>query len=305
MRLECARCTCAVAVALVIVATNQGGVRAQPRAAIQIALRDSLHSRLAVDSANRTDAWIQILGEDADAGRLTPRDVRVTNAGDSAEVLSVDSVSAIFSSRLSLGFVLDNSGSMFHTYDSLTRYLDSLTIGLPVGVRAQAVAFDDRERSRTHRFTTRSNVFLAQSGLLDSVARLRAFWHFYDTIRVGYTPFFDAVRLAVENNEDIERPHVLIGITDGEDNASETSVEDLGRLVRATNTRLILISLNTESLRLRWLARVARASLYSVSDVEDLRNLLAKLGLSLTRSYHVRYRFPSLRPISPASPISH
>ena len=251
-----------------------------------------------VDSATWTDAWIEVIGRDTWAPKLRVRDIRVTNDGDTAKIISIDSIGSKFSSRLAVSFVLDNSASMFHSYDSLTRDLDSLIAGLPAGARGQAIVFDNEPRSASHRYTGRSNVYLATSGRMDSLARLPAFWHYYDSVRVAFTPFFDAIVLALEQ---VEAPSedVLIGVTDGEDNASEVSIETLAKLFKGSGVRPYFITYRSPSRRLQWLARQTGGSWYHADDLEDLRNLLHELGLSLTRSYHVRYQFPSLTPSSP------
>jgi hypothetical protein len=287
---------------LAIVMLLVAPIVAQTRLPVRIQLRDSNSARLAIDSMTWSDAWIEVVGGDAGTPRLRASDLLIRDDRDTARILSVDSAASRFSSRLTLSFVLDNSASMFHTYDSLTVALDSMTSGLPAGVTYQAIAFDTMARTRSYRFTQRSGVFLGQTGFTDSLAAIGRFWHSFDAIRVAFTPFFDALRLAIENVDDPTRPQVLVAVTDGDDNASETSVEDLGRLARSENVRLILISLRGESLRLRWIAKIARGALYYTDDVEDLRNLLHQLGLTMSRTYHVRYQFPSL---SPSSPRSH
>lgn len=276
--------------------------RAQNAPPVRIQLRDTAKARLTIDSLSWSDAWIEVVGADAGSPPLTTDDIIVRDDRDTARVLRVDSIAARFGSKLTLSFVLDNSASMFHTYDSLTVALDSMTHALPRGVQYQAIAFDTIARTRAYRFTPRNGVYLAQTGFTDSIAAIARFWHFYDPIRVAFTPFFDALRLAIENLDDLSRPQVLIAVTDGDDNASETSVADLGRLARSENVRLILITLRGESLRLRWIAKIANGALYYTDDTADLRNLLRQLGLTMTRTYHVRYQFPSL---SPSSPRSH
>jgi hypothetical protein len=136
---------------------------------------------------------------------------------------------------------------------------------------------------------------------MDSIAKLPRFWHYYDSIRVGFTPFFDAIVLALQQ---IEAPtdDVLIGITDGEDNSSEVSIETLAKLFKGMGVRPYFILYREPSGRLKWLARKTGGSWYYADDLKDLRNLLHELGLTITRSYHVRYQFPSL---TPSSPVRH
>lgn len=291
--------TRSICLVLLVLSTNALAQTATP---IRVAFRGESPALVTVDTANWTDAWIETLGEDAYAPRLLPSDLLITSGRDTARIISIDSVGARVASRLTLSFVLDNSASMFSSYDTLTRYLDTLLHDLPIGIRAQAVTFDNFPREASHRTTERGSVYLAQTGFVDSLPLVSNFWHFYDTVRVAYTPFFDAIRLAIENVVDYSRPHVVIAITDGDDNASMTSVEDLGRLASGEHIRLFLITLSDLSLRLKWLAKVSGGSWYYAGDAGDLRNLLHELGLTMSRSYHVRYLFASP---SPSSPIRH
>ncbi len=278
-------------------------VTAQP---ISIALKDSSFALLCTDSTNWNEAWIEIDGAMPGAKALGVTDLVVSGRDRVAEVLSVDSIGAKYKSHLALSFVLDNSGSMFHAYDSLTKYCDSMIAGLPPGVSAQVVTFDNAARTENHLYTRRASVFIAQSGFRDSLAPLRAFWHFYDTIRTQYTPLYDAIAAAATNiherrsmHRDAARSDVLLVITDGDDNASRTSIETLKELLSVEHLRLFAINFRTEAdNRLQWLARHTGGKLFVADGLSSLRSQLRKIGLSLTREYHVTYRFPSLGPSS-------
>lgn len=273
---------------------------------VSIALRDTTCGLLRADSANWNEAWIEIDGAMPGTKALGVTDLVVTGRDRVAEVLSVDSIGTKYKSHLALSFVLDNSGSMFHAYDSLTKYCDSILAGLPPGVTAQVVTFDNAARTESHLYTRRASVFIAQSGFRDSLGPLRSFWHFYDTIRTQYTPLYDAIAAAATNiqerrsmHRDTARSDVLLVITDGDDNASRTSIEALNELLSEERLRLFAINFRTEAdNRLQWLVRHSGGKLYVADGLSALRSILRKIGLSLTREYHVTYRFPSLGPSS-------
>ncbi len=272
---------------------------------ISISLTDSHCGLLRTDSANWSEAWIELDGAPPLSKKLTTSDVHVTMGKQAAKILSIDSVGATFKSRLALSFVLDNSGSMFHAYDSLTRMCDTIVDSLTPGALGQAVTFDNTPRSESHLYTRRSSVFIAQSGFRDSIRAVKTFWHFFDTIRTGYTPLYDAIAAAVGNissrrmNGDTARADVVIVVTDGEDNASRTDIETLSELLKATHVRLFAISFRSDvDKRLQWIARHSSGEYYLAYDIPDLTDLLHQMRRRISQQYHVRYQFNSPGPSS-------
>jgi hypothetical protein len=275
---------------------------------VTIGLADSMAATLQVDSANWNDAWIEVSGMDTSSPLLTGKDIHVSTGRRVAEVLSVDSIGARYRTRLALSFVLDNSGSMFHSYDTLTHFSDSLLAGQPPGLIAQAVVFDNKYRNPWELYTAEPSTFIAQSTegtFTEDTKALRNFWHFYDTIRTEFTPLYDAITAAATNIND-RRPHdsvnradLLIVVTDGQDNASRTSIETLETLLASSHIRLFAINYRVkEEGRLPWLARKTHGEYFMAENLMELKRILRAIGRDLTRQYHVRYRFPSLGPIS-------
>ncbi len=274
---------------------------AQP---ISIALTDPSTALLHTDSATWNEAWIELSGVPP-GEQPTVDDIRVTSGKRVAEILSIDSAGWKFRSTLALSFVLDNSGSMFHAFDSLTRMCDSMVIPLHPGAIGQAITFDDRYRASTYLYTSRSSTFIAQHAFTDSMAALSRFWHFYDAIRTQLTPLYDAIGAAVTNithrreRGDTAHNDVLIVVTDGEDNASRARVELIEKLLASANLRLFAINFRTEEdNRLQWLARKTGGEYFTADNIGELNALLRSIGSSLTGQYHVRYRFPTLGPSS-------
>ena len=272
---------------------------------ISIKLTDPRPALLHIDSANWNEAWIEVDGARNTFKKLRAEDLIVTDDERVAKIISIDSIGSKFGSHLALSFMLDNSGSMFHAYDSLTRMCDSIIAGLSRGVLLQAVTFDTKARSESHLYTKRPSVFIAQTGFRDSIAPVSTFWHFFDTIRTQYTPLYDAIAAVVGNindrrmSGDIAREDVVIVVTDGEDNASRASIEMLNDLVSTARVRLFAINFRTaEDARLLWLTHRAGGEFYTAENLHDLRALLKEIGSSLTRKYHIQYRFPSLTPSS-------
>ena len=272
---------------------------------ISVTLTDPHRGLLHLDSANWNEAWVELDGASPLAKQLTVSDFLVTSGEQTATVLSVDSVRSHASSHLALSFVLDNSGSMFHAYDSITRMCDTLLDSLPAGVIAQCVTFDKEPRSPSHLYTKRASTYIAPSGFRDSLRAISRFWHFFDTIRTTYTPLYDAIVGAIGNitarvltDSTGKREDVVIVITDGADNASRANIETLADLAAASRVRLIAINFRSEvDTRLVWLARHTMGAYFLADDVADLRELLRRIGLRLTREYHITYQFHELGPI--------
>jgi hypothetical protein len=286
-------------IAFPILSTNS--LQAQP---ITIELNNPNAAQLQTDSANWNEAWIELSGI-SPGEKPDIDDLLVTSGNRTADVLSIDSIGSRFRSRLALSFVLDNSGSMFHAYDSLTNECDSIVKLLPTGAIGQAITFDTRYRDPSHRYTNRSSTFIAENDFTDSLPKLSHFWHFFDTIRSQLTPLYDAIAAAVtditERRERGDTAHndVLLVVTDGEDNASRTSIESLEKLVASAHLRLFAINFRTEEdNRLEWLSRKTGGDYFTANTIGDLRTTLQSIGRSMTCQYHIRYRFPTLGPSS-------
>jgi len=287
-----------------------GGAVAQP---ISIRLADSSvgarsAALLQLDSSNWSEAWIEVSGRDTLAPRLDTKDFRVTNRRRSAEILSVDSIGAKYRSRLALSFVLDNSASMFHSYDTLTRLCDSILANQPPGLIGEAITFDNTYRNPWELYTAEHSTFIAESskgGFTGDRKVLSAFWHFYDSIRTQFTPLYDAIAAAVTNIDDrrthdtASRSDVLIVVTDGQDNASRTSIELLENLLASSHIKLFAINYRVEEEgRLPWLVKESGGHYFLAENLEELKSVLLAIGRNLTQYYHIRYRFPSLGPSS-------
>jgi hypothetical protein len=270
---------------------------------ISISVNDPHRGLLTIDSSNWNEAWIEMDGSSPTVKKLGIEDITVSDGEHFAEVLSVDSVASTRRSHIALSFVLDNSGSMFHAYDSLTRNCDSIIHALPPGAIGQGLTFDNRARRVSNLYTKEHSIFIAQQSFTDSMVLLSKFWHYYDTIRTQFTPLYDAIFAAARNITDRKakdtsaKSDVLIVVTDGDDNASRASIELLEEYLASAHLRLFAINFRTESdNRLDWLARKTGGEFYVCDNTAELRMLLHQIGLTLTQGYHIKYRFHSLRP---------
>lgn len=269
---------------------------------VSVSLTHPKSALLHIDSISFNEDWIELSG--AEKTKWEPEDFSILRGKQQAEILSVDSFPRKFPSRLAISFVLDNSGSMFHAYDSLTKYCDTLMDSLPDGVIAQVVTFDDRYRGSSDLYTGRSSTFIARHSFTDTLTAIRTFWHFFDTIRTHYTPLYDAIAAAVTNISNrrmkgTSRNDALIIVTDGADNASITSIEMLSELLEHAHIALYAINFRVQDEgRLPWLARHTGGKYFLADGLPELHAILQKTVHSLSTQYRIRFRFPTLGPSS-------
>jgi hypothetical protein len=227
---------------------------------------------------------------------LTKDSFVVMMDGRNRKIKSVDTLLLPNAKALGLSFVLDNSASIFHGYDSITKYLDAFIKGIPGDVLMNAYVFDDKDRSRMHEATRRGDVWIAPFGPTTDRDSISRFWHFYDTVRSEFTPLYDQVGLALWNIQrrkdygDTNRLNVVIVISDGTDNASRTSIEDLLDLVLVSDVRLFVLTYRTEpDRRLSWLSNRARGASATLESLPALDATLEQLRSELMTVYKIRF----------------
>ncbi|MEO6940488.1 MAG: VWA domain-containing protein [Candidatus Kapaibacterium sp.] len=272
---------------------------------VHVLLKNPAGALVIMDTSTEQEAIVQVIGKLGKPIRGLNKVDFLVRASDnlSGEILSVDTISIPNSRRLALSFVLDNSGSMFHAYDTLTKYLDTLVFGLPAGSVASAVVFDDKARTPRHLSTKRRRVYIAAENFNADLRRLSNFWHYYDSIRSDFTPLYDAIaeglrmiELRLERDTASVRD-VMVVITDGSDNASRTTLDDLTDMLQGNKVTLFAINFRTEpDPKLEYLAHHGRGSFFYAEDLHDLKAALRDLSRDLTLAYRIRYKFPPPAP---------
>ena len=267
--------------------------RAQPQIAVARPDAD-----LFIHEWSEDEATITVTDRSGTAIRgLTAKDFTVSlDSNRPASVRSASITRITNAKSIALSFVLDNSASIFHGYDSITKYLDGFVNNMPGSVLMSAYVFDNRDRSRMHEATRRGDVFIAPSGDTEDRDSISRFWHFYDSIRSEFTPLYDELGTALwsiqarKNRGDTSRLNVVVVVSDGTDNASRTSIEDLLDHVMASDIRLYVLTYRTDpDRRLSWLAGRARGSSYSLSSLPEMSQALDDLRAELTVAYKIRF----------------
>ncbi|HET9137287.1 MAG TPA: vWA domain-containing protein [Candidatus Kapabacteria bacterium] len=238
-----------------------------------------------------------------DKGAVTARvdsaDLIISQGADTASILKFDRTTHLESKELCVNFLLDNSASMFHSYDSLTLYLDAFLDSMGAGVQTSAMTFDNIERKPSYDGASRPQLFLASITPTTDIEVTKAFWHSYDSIRTEFTPLFDAMWKSFDHiagrrqHGDSLRKDILIVVSDGDDNCSAISVTLLQKMAIAMQIPIYVINYRTEpDDRLYWLLNHTNGRFFPASNLKALRQILHDIGKSLTTGYKVVFEFP-------------
>lgn len=232
---------------------------------------------------------------------LDSSDILISKGVDTAEIISIEPTSCLSTQELAINFVLDNSASMFHSYDSLTKYLDVFLDSIDAGANVAVITFDNIDRKPTYDGTSRMTLFLASVTATTDREHIKSFWHFYDSIRTDYTPLYDAMWKSYEHirerrqNGDSLRTDIMIIITDGEDNVSGTGIDRLRELADAMRVTMYVVNYRvTPADRLMWLVRRTHGRSFDAANLSELRKTIDYLRKELTTGYKIVFRFPFL-----------
>jgi hypothetical protein len=230
---------------------------------------------------------------------LKQEDFIVTQGVDTATIVSFGEVTSESTSDVAFTFILDNSGSMFHAYDSLTKYLDEFVDLIGEGATANVITFDNVERKPNYEGVRKNRIFIALSGFTEDKQEMKDFWHFYDTIRSDFTPLYDAAvsgLLAIRDRHklgDVARHEIVMVITDGSDNISQTTLRELEELAEAMRITLFTVSYRAEPDRkLAWLVGKTGGRHYDAASLKELSESLRDLRKEFTSAYRMVYAFP-------------
>ncbi|MEP7234492.1 MAG: vWA domain-containing protein [Ignavibacteriota bacterium] len=272
----------------------------QPRQKPRFALRTRSDYSIAVGTVVADSAYLRVTsGNGHSLKNLAADDFLITNENDTADIISALPHARSTMSDLGLTFILDNSASMYHSYDSLTKYLDQFLDSISEGITINAMAFDNVERKRTYDGTRREELYIASSEFTADKNTIKSFWHSYDSIRTELTPLYETIIKGLEriidrrNRGDSLRTEIMIVVTDGADNASSVNIEKLSELVAVMPVTLFTVNFrNDPDGRMLWLAAKTFGDHYTASSLRELREILDYLRKDISYSYKVVFRFP-------------
>jgi len=250
-------------------------------------------------TANGDKLAVRVWSQKGIVRGLKQEDFIVTQGADTAEIVSFSEVTSESTADVAFTFILDNSGSMFSAYDSLTKYLDEFVDLIGDGMTANVITFDNVERKPNYEGVRKNRIFIALSGFTEDKQEMKDFWHFYDTIRSDFTPLYDATvsgLLAIHDRHtkgDVARHEIVMVITDGSDNISKTTLRELEELAEAMRITLFTVSYRAEPDRkLAWLVRKTGGRHYDASSLRELSESLRDLRKEFTSAYRIVYAFP-------------
>ncbi len=230
---------------------------------------------------------------------LDSSDILITKGSDTATIIRFEKTTSLTAHGLGINFILDNSSSMFHSYDTLTKYLDVLLDSIPGDPSFSAVAFDNSERQPTYDGTRREGLFIASSAHTMERPLIRRFYHFFDTIRTNLTPLYDAIWSSLEHITDRRikgdslRTDVALIVTDGDDNCSGHSITDLEALIHAMKLPLYVINYRSQpDGSFIWLITKSGGHGYLAETLPELRAALKQVVTTLTTGYKVVFSYP-------------
>ncbi len=273
---------------------------AQPSHRIEIRLSTGSRYYLTIGRIDADTAYARVRTTQGHALRkLTADDFLITRDNDTAEIISCAASQKLSTGDLAITFILDNSGSMYHAYDSLTKYLDGFLDSLGEGMTINAMTFDNMERKRSYDATGREQLFIASSEFTQDRKTIKEFWHSYDSIRTDLTPLYETIVKGLERiidrrkSGDSLRSEIMIVVTDGEDNGSSTSIEKLSELVGVMPVTLFTVNFRSDpDGRLLWLAKKNHGDHYVADDLYQLREILNNLRKDISYSYKLVFQFP-------------
>jgi len=226
-------------------------------------------------------------------------DLIISKGVDTATIIRFERTLHLESRELSINFILDNSASMFHSYDSLTKYLDSFLDSVGVTTMTSVMTFDNIERKPSYDCASRPQLFLASITPTTDAEVTKAFCHSYDSIRTEFTPLFDAMWKSFDHiaerrqHGDSLRKDILIVVSDGDDNCSAISVTLLQKMASVMQIPIYVINYRTEpDDRLYWLLNHTNGRFFPASNLKALQQILHDIGKSLTTGYKVVFEFP-------------
>src|SRR5687768_6348485 len=151
---------------------------------------------------------------------------------------------------VSYGFVVDNSGSLRQFLERITTLVSDIAEENVPEDEAFLVSFVS-----TDKIVLRQEFTNQRSELHDAAQNM--------FIEGGHTAILDALKSSVDYlsqnvRSDVGRSRALVLITDGEDRASGSKIEDVIKLLKDRNVRVFVIAIAPEKVYLKIPERLAR-----------------------------------------------
>ena len=224
---------------------------------------------------------VTVFDRDGNSVRQLPREVfHVVEDGTPQTITMFSGEDA----PVAVGLIVDNSSSMLTRRAMVTAGVTAFAQSSKPDDQAFSLVFNERvQRALPETVAFTSNPTLLQA----SIAAVPA---------GGQTALYDAVIAGLDQLDSAERQkHVLVVLSDGEDNASRQSERDM--LKRADQSNALIYTVSTKRLDtsvgnerlLRKLARSTGGELYTPRTERDVVAAFAEIGSKIRQGYTIGY----------------
>ena len=177
---------------------------------------------------------------------------------------------------LSIDIVADKSGSMEYDLPTMQTIMSDFVSSLDyaTGDQAEVLSFDSYVM---YMCTYTQDVNLLRNGISNMTA-------------YGDTALYDALAAAINNAANQAGARCVIGFTDGEDNASGRSADEVIYMAQRLEVPVYLIgTYGADQYELRRICEMTGGYYWSISDISDIRQILQTIYRSQKDMYCVEY----------------
>lgn len=238
---------------------------------------------------------------------LTKEKMRVKENAQNCEVISLEQISK--NKPINLGIVVDHSGSMEHDFaqlfdkngNQLFFYDANFQLVLPKGYTAPIDNAKSAVKTFVSTFNTKkdfisvigfSNIVDKRLALTQDIARINSM---VDSMMADFTTaLYDAMITGIDEIKNAEGVKVLVVLTDGQDNASNSSWNDVVNLAKKENIPIYIIGLgevNTDILSR--IAKATKGKFYYTQSSNSLNTVYTEISKQVQAFYNLVYSSPN------------
>ena len=232
---------------------------------------------------------------------LKKHELTITENGVPGKILRLINISK--NKPLNIGLVFDHSGSMFENpeipYDKMMEISERYYMGEPIP--SDYVSSLDYAKEGVIQFLTNTGnsedsiLFVGFSEVVDKVfplsnnyAKIRSFIAGIEP--TGATAFYDAIYATIDSLIVHSSNSAIIAMTDGMDNSSTHTYEEVIAHARKNNIPIYIIGLGSiDKASLKKMARKTDGFFYQTNDPNKLKEIYASIKGQLKSIYQVDY----------------